>query len=548
MCTRSSAQKGVRLNKNAYSTIDFYARRNAQMGVNMSENIAVENNTVPVQPAPYLVEKKQDTVYTKKMKEGFGVFGIASAIYAIFYTFCMYKNSSGITFPFFVVGSLLFLYFCLSKLEISLKKGSVFYIVSMVLLGISTFCTDDWRIIYLNKTAIFVLMISMLLNQMYQTNQWKLGKYLASICLTVIYSLEEVVRPFVDFSAYIDKIRKNKNSKTIYIVIGSLIAIPMFIIVLALLSSADAVFRELVNNILGGLNIFNLIHIVVMTVFMFFASYCLLSNLCKKELSEEVKDKKKWEPVLAITITSLLSVLYLVFSGIQIIYLFIGQMQLPEGYTYAKYAREGFFQLLVVCIINLIIVLFTLTRFKENNILKGILTVMSICTFVMIASSALRMLLYIETYYLTFLRIFVLWALVVLFILFVGVVISIYKDRFPLFHYSMVVVTIFYLVLSFSHPDYYIAKINLSNTKYSKVEAVGNEEEDEYYKDYYYIEGLSLDAAPAVLEFYKEYGANIQNLGFEDSYIKKVKNQTKNNDRRHFNISRYIAGNKLKNY
>ena len=518
------------------------------MGINMSENIAVENNTVPSQQVPYVFAKKSDTEYTKKMKEGFGVFGIASAIYAVFYTFCMYKNPSGITFPFFVIGSLYFLYFCLSKLEISLKKGSVFYISSMILLGISTFCTDDWRIISMNKTGIFVLMISMLLNQMYQTNQWKLGKYLASIFTTVIYSIGEVARPFIDFNAYVNQSKKNKNNKTIYIIIGVLIAIPVFAIVLALLSSADVVFRELINKLLGELNIYNMVHMVAMVLFMFFASYCLLSSLCKKELSEDVEDKRKGEPVLAITITCILSVLYLVFSGIQIIYLFMGQMQLPEGYTYAAYAREGFFQLLVVCIFNLIIVLFTLTRFKESKILKGILTVMSICTFIMIASSALRMILYIETYYLTFLRIFVLWTLAVLFILFVGVVISIYKDKFPLFQYSMVVVTLCYLLLSFSHPDYFIAKTNLRHTKYAMTEVSENDVIDDYYKDFYYIERLSLDATPAVLEFYDEYGAYIKSLGFEDSYIEKVKNQTKNNDWRHFNISRYVAENSLKNY
>ena len=37
--------------------------------------------------------------------------------------------------------------------------------------------------------------------------------------------------------------------------------------------------------------------------------------------------------------------------------LFLGKMQLPEGYTYAQYAREGFFQLLAVSILNLILVL-----------------------------------------------------------------------------------------------------------------------------------------------------------------------------------------------
>ena len=32
----------------------------------------------------------------------FPVLGGASALYALFYTFCLYRNASGITYPFFV--------------------------------------------------------------------------------------------------------------------------------------------------------------------------------------------------------------------------------------------------------------------------------------------------------------------------------------------------------------------------------------------------------------------------------------------------------------
>ena len=88
-------------------------------------------------------------------------------------------------------------------------------------------------------------------------------------------------------------------------------------------------------------------------------------------------------------------------------------MRLPEGYTYSSYARQGFFQLLAVCIINLIIVLVCLGFFRESRVLKGILTVISLCTYIMVASSAYRMILYIQICQLTFLRIIVLWALAV---------------------------------------------------------------------------------------------------------------------------------------
>ena len=55
----------------------------------------------------------------------------------------MFRNGSGITFPFFLAGTVLYFAFSLSKLEITLKKGSAFYMVSILLLGVSTFCTED---------------------------------------------------------------------------------------------------------------------------------------------------------------------------------------------------------------------------------------------------------------------------------------------------------------------------------------------------------------------------------------------------------------------
>lgn len=101
--------------------------------------------------------------------------------------------------------------------------------------------------------------------------------------------------------------------------------------------------------------------------------------------------------------------------------------------------------------------------FRESKVLKVIMTIMSLCTFIMIASSVMRMTIYIRYYYLTFLRIFVLWMLAVLFVMFIGVLINIYRESFPLFRYGVVMVTVLYLALSFSHPDYIIARVNIAN-------------------------------------------------------------------------------------
>lgn len=474
--------------------------------------------SAPPQTAPI-----PETVYTGKMKANFGFFGPVTLLYAAFYAFCMYHNGSGVTFPFFIAGSLLYLCSSLSKLEISLRKGSAFYMVSMMLLAVSTFCTDDFRIIAFNKTGIFFLMMSLLLHQFYHTSKWRLGKYLCSIFELVFCCLGQISRPFADCRSYFQK-RRQKNKTLLYAALGAIIAAPLLFIVIALLGSADAVFHQMTSVFFVNINFSSIINVLFRILFLFMASYLLVAYLCTKSIREEVKDRRNGEPVLAITITGLLSAVYLLFSGIQIIYLFLGRMQLPQGYTYAMYAREGFFQLLAVSALNLIIVLICMSFFKESKVLKIILTIMSLCTFVMIASSALRMMIYIQYYYLTFLRIFVLWALAVLFFLFIGVVVSIFREKFPLFQYSMTAVTVLYIVLSFSHPDLIIAGVNVANASRGDTQTWERSQEDffkggEPYQDYAYLSRLSADAAPVLIPYLEELGYDVKDMeGFHRPY------------------------------
>ena len=457
-----------------------------------------QNN--PYNSQPYAnqtgIPKKEDTIYTKTMKEHFSFFGIGSLLYAVFYTFCLYKNTSGITYPFFVAGTLCYFFCSTRKLGVPYKKDSVFYIVSIVLLGISICLTSSEQILLMNKCGIFLLAFILMLHTFYQNKEWNFPKYFCAVMQTIGTVLICAARPLTDMISYADMRKKNKEGKKSYllpVLIGIAITVPLLLIITGLLASADAVFANIFSRILDAVNLETIFGTFFMTLAAFFVSYAVYAALSMKEVKEETPDLRTLEPVIAIIITAALSVIYLLFSVIQILYLFIGNMKLPEGYTYSSYAREGFFQLLTVCILNLIIVLICLYLFRENTALKLILTVISGCTFIMILSSALRMIMYINRYNLTFLRIFVLWSLTVIFLLMAGVTVFIYRNRFPLFTYSMVIVTVFYIGLSFSHPDYWIARYNLVP------------EHLEYLDDYdirdnqKYLRRLSADAAPILL-------------------------------------------------
>lgn len=356
----------------------------------------------------------------------FSVTGAASALYALFYTFCLYRNASGITYPFFVAGTLCYFFFCMKRYRAS--------------------CGDSQNEI---PGAHFT-----------QRDRQMIGFYTVSL----LGALRYLDMPILDAWDYVQGKGKSEQSRKLkYVFLGLLITVPLFLVIAALLLSADAVFASMTEKLLGELKVGNIMGICLMIACGYLLSYGFVRGLTTRRMPAVVQKEKKGEPVVAITFTGLTAVLYLVFCTIQVVYLFAGRMQLPEGLTWSAYARQGCFQLLFVCLINLVLVLVCLALFRESRILKGLLTAISLMTYVLIASSAYRMLLYIQNYYLTFLRVFVLWALAVIAAIFAGVLVSIYRSSLPLFGYCTVVVTVFYIGLAFAKPDYWIARYDLAH-------------------------------------------------------------------------------------
>ena len=486
-------------------------------------------------------EQQQADEHRLFMRGKYAFFGGATALYALFYTFCLYQNSSGITYPFFVAGTLVYFYLCTIKSGVPWKRGSRFYLVSIILLGISVFLTDNGYINGITGVGIVLLFVSLMIHQYLDDSKWNFSKYLSAMGQMLIETIGSLGHPVSDGNAWFkDQETTGKLGKGRYVILGILILIPLLLVILALLVSADAVFMDLFRRFFEHIDIWDCIGIPTMAVCVFFVFYAFVAMLNKRVIREECEEKRNQEPVLAITFTSVLALVYMVFCGIQIIYLFMGQGGLPEGYTYASYARQGFFQLLAVCIINLLIVLICLAFFRENIVLKVILTVISLCTYVMVASSAYRMILYIQEKHLTFLRFLVLWGLIVTALLLAGIVASIFRTGFALFRYVTVVVTVCYIALAFVRPDYCIAKYNMSFVDVTAERVEG----ETSYDDYRYLARLSADAAPLLAkeENYKFLWERSDRM---KSYYSEIEEKAAGCGVRTFNLSRYMAGKAL---
>ena len=428
--------------------------------------------------------------------------GIYSAVYALFYTFCLYKNMGGITFPFFTAGTLIFFGLCMKEFRLTLKKDSLFAAVCAMLISVSQVLTANDFIQCFNVIAVFALLAYILLHQFAKDEKWSFLQHFENLISAFFGGISNFFAPLKDYSFY----RKNKNTENEkpgfpwhIVLITALCCLPVLLLVIMLLSSADAVFQNMLGDVFESLiPDGDWVMPVLLTVFVFFFIYAQISRLLKFPYSEEEKLITKGNSLIAMTVGVMFDFVYLIFSLIQILYLFIGKFTLPEGYTYAEYAREGFFQLLFVSFLNLLMVFAGIYFFEEKKSLKIILSVLSGCTYIMILSSAYRMVLYIRYFYFSFERILVLWALAVIFTLLTGLVIQTWKNGFKFFKYTVVVLCLFCTVLSFSKPDYFIAKWNLEN---SEEQQGGFFLAANSYNDYgYLIYGLSDDAASVLVK------------------------------------------------
>ncbi|WP_234021005.1 DUF4153 domain-containing protein [Streptomyces sp. 142MFCol3.1] len=110
-----------------------------------------------------------------------------------------------------------------------------------------------------------------------------------------------------------------------------------------------------------------------------------------------------------------LTALFAAFNAVQLAVLFGGYEAVLEktGQTYSEYARQGFWQLLLVTLLTLLVVVFALRwaprgDARDWTLVRGVLGTLCALAIVVVASAVRRMDMYVEAYGLTRLRVSVL--------------------------------------------------------------------------------------------------------------------------------------------
>ena len=392
------------------------------------------------------------------LKDNYRFFGLGSIIYGILYAVLLYKNPTSFTFPIFIAITLGVCIYVIKKFDILIKKTSYFFMAVIQLLAIAVCLTENHKVIIFNKVAIFLLLFIFMMEQMYDTKGWQVGKNIGKLFMRMINVFAYYGKPWTHLSSFCMGKEEQKNKNRKYIAIGVVISIPLVLLICVLLANADRGFEAFFNWIFGNIVFSADMILIIFTIIWVYS--LMYSFICSSVTTEETtaEESKKMPTVVAITFTTIIAVIYVSFCILQISYLFNGY---SDGVIYSQFAREGFFELLFVSGLNLVVVVVCIELFEKSKALDIVLIIISACTYILIGSSAYRMILYVEAYNLTFLRIFVLWFLAVLAIWMTGAIIYVKKRNWNYFKFSVCVIAVSYLLFVYANPDRIIIKYNI---------------------------------------------------------------------------------------
>ena len=431
------------------------------------------------------------------------------------FDFLFWRKPAGVNFFLFValcLGSGIFL---LKADGLRLSPRAGWLLIPIAFLAAVTFFRLEPMTVFLSVVAALFLMGVFALT--YLGGNWiryGLVDYLLGY-LTLIGSM--IARP-LGFAAEVRRDQPEVGPKPNVwpILRGIVIALPVVAIFASLLSSADLVFADRVQEFIELFNLENLPEYIFRLVYILVFAYAIAGAFlhAAQKSNDAIDDKYSIRHFLGFTESAIVlgsvAILFAAFVMVQFQYFFGGHVNINlDGYTYSEYARRGFGELVAVAFFSLLMLLGLggITK-RENDTQRSVFSILGVVlvglVLVMLVSAFQRLVLY-ETAYgfsrlRTYTHVFMIWLAILL----VAVVVLEFLRRERVFGLAMVLASLgFAASLSLLNVDAFIVRQNLQRELHGASIQNPLPSRDRVELDANYFLELSEDAVPAMAEGFR---------------------------------------------
>ena len=472
-----NSSEGVNLNTSNGSSLQSAA--NAPNLANKSyTQAAYAPNSSYTQNAAYMPRKPKEKF--KPLMADFVFAIIAFIIGYLFSRWVLFAWQGWGVAAFTIIYLLTVTFYLLKKDAHTNSISAWFWCIVTLATGISYALWENKGMMYHRNLFLFCSAVYYVIVASNRTIMGKTGNMLLldGINAVFIIPFRNFINQYLSFG--ILKKEKQKKGRTLPIFLGILFGVILLMGLIPLLLRADSggfevVVRFFVSNIqriadsIGEVIFYFVIGIPVAAYI-----YGLVSGSAHGRATDTIdpESSKKtvealrvFQPATVFIALGTVCVLYLVFILSQIPYFFSAFTgRRPEGWMiYAEYARKGFFELCVIAVINLVIITVgNLTSRKQRSrsrLLKSFNIAFAFITLLIIATAFSKMILYIDAYGLTMLRL--LPCVFMIFMLGVfGALVALQKWDFSIVRFALVTGCVIFCVLCLSNPDALVVRYN----------------------------------------------------------------------------------------
>ncbi|WP_400241593.1 DUF4153 domain-containing protein [Niallia sp. JL1B1071] len=425
------------------------------------------------------------------------IYFIGCLLLAIIAEVTLFTEKIGISLSIFVVAFYVFYFYITKKVNHTHRIIGIFIFVCIWSLTLSFIFIANPYFYSVNLLVIFLLIG---VHTILVTSP----SFLSWSNVDILRYMQKKFLYFFKFGKYLTfLVRKwikeygneRNYSITKRILLGILIVLPILFVLIFLLSLSDQYFRIMIEKMISHLVSLNIeeISIFLRIILLFVFLLLWLKTISKKSIiipQVRKEPEGRWEQATILTILVSINGLYLFYTIVQFQYFF--NDVLMNGFTYATYAKRGFFELIIVTVINIsITLLVNLFTKKRTSFIKIGLSLLIIFSFIILLSAHLRLCLYEQAYGYTYLRLFSHSYIFLLAVFFAFTLIKIWIEKIQLMRLFLLVSLLYYCGLNVIDIDRFIVSKNLERF------------EETNLIDLQYIESLSLSTVPVLTEYYE---------------------------------------------
>jgi hypothetical protein len=445
-----------------------------------------------------------------------GTIAGVSLVLGLLFDYFFYGKIPGISFPIYIALMVTGLFAIAHIFAKRINKEVYWLLAPLFYFSAMVFVRASELLAFLNIVAALLLLLAIAEISFGA----KLKSFLVADYIKIFFLPLKFIRPLLQTLASLFCWRgANKDRKVLsQVVKGVLMAIPVLLVFLLLFSSADLIFEKYVSDFINidikPETIIRFILILVSTLTFIGAYSYLIRDKEDLPVPAQTGQSQKLGRIESSIVLGSVNVLFFIFILVQLTYLFGGESNISaQGFTYAEYARRGFFELIAAAAISLLLLLtadkYVVRKDTDHSLGFKILSASLVIQVILIMASAfIRLSLYEEAYGYTTLRLYSHAFIILLAIIFCLLLYKILRDkRENAFAFRVfVLLALFLAVMNFLNPDAFIARRNIERF------AAGGK------IDIYYLSRLSDDALPDAIQLLNISDADLRNSFARELY------------------------------